>query len=71
MHGQGELVIDNVNYTGSFENGQYSGKGILTVKEANGNKIYTGNFKNGMKHGLGKIIWEDGNKSYDGGWKND
>jgi hypothetical protein len=51
------LKVDGNEYSGSYRNGEFHGRGTYTF--ANGDK-YIGGFKNGMFNGQGTMYWADG-----------
>lgn len=65
--GNGDIsyIIDNIHYTGSFENGLFNGKGVLI----NDMGIYNGLFKEGLSNGYGTMKYING-EYYMGFWCN-
>lgn len=58
---------DGSSYNGSWNNGEYNGKG--TKRFADGSK-YVGDWLNGIQHGHGIEYDSNGNKIFEGEWKN-
>lgn len=66
-HGTGKKYFpDGSRYEGQWQNGQYSGDGILTWAD----KVsrYEGQFANGQRSGKGRMTYADGS-TYEGDWK--
>jgi len=66
-HGNGDIsyIVENIHYTGHFENGLYHGKGVLI----NNLGIYNGLFKEGLFNGYGTMKYING-EYYMGFWCN-
>lgn len=67
----GHVVVsfgDFVAYDGQMENGLPNGLGVYT--DINSGQRYEGNFVDFKREGEGTLYTEDGNKIYEGEWKN-
>ena len=67
-HGNGNLVIDNINYNGSFIDDNKDGEGIQIITYNKKTERYEGEFKKNNYDGYGTIKYIN-NDTYDGKFK--
>ncbi|MCH8535907.1 MAG: hypothetical protein LAT51_12610 [Flavobacteriaceae bacterium] len=68
-NGKGEFKWkDGAKYEGDFIMGERTGNGVFYY---NSGERYEGEFKKGLRHGKGVLFDKDGNKGFEGNWKND